>query len=130
MGNVEAVHAARVLVVDDHATFVDLLEVALSAQRDLVCVGTANDLSRGLELVATLRPDIVLMDLHFEGDRRTGLDATAEITRLLPDARVLLLTGMADASLITRNAGERETAFRIGGQFFGAAGPGATTLGR
>jgi DNA-binding NarL/FixJ family response regulator len=89
----------RVLVVDDHRTFAELLSRALDAEGDLKCVGYAKDAAEARELVAELHPDIVLMDLEMPD--QDGISATAELVRKHPDLKVLILTA---------HAGEREMA--------------------
>ncbi len=91
-----------VLVVDDHTTFSDLLAMALENQADLTCVGTAASVNEALAMVKTLSPDLVLMDVHLgDGD---GIAATAVLTQLYPDLRVVVLTAHTDAALMQRAA--------------------------
>ncbi len=98
-------HAPRtVLVVDDHRTFADLMCVALSSQPDLSCVGTAYDVSSGIDLVRRHRPDVVVIDYQFDGDERDGVEATATITSTHPETAVVILTGHADHQLMRRAA--------------------------
>lgn len=91
-----------VLVVDDHKTFADLLEVALEAEPDFICVGVAHSVTTALTQVEALRPDVIVMDVQLgDGD---GIAATAAITQRYSDARVVVLTAHADASLMRRAA--------------------------
>src|SRR4051794_22881192 len=94
----------RVLVVDDHRTFADLLQFALDAAPGLTCVGLAYDVASGLDMVARHRPDVVVMDYEFAGDRRDGVMATAAIRARHPEVFVVLLTAHADTSLVQRAA--------------------------
>jgi DNA-binding NarL/FixJ family response regulator len=94
----------RVLVVDDHQTLADLLEVALSGQPELACVGVATDLDAAVRLVDSLRPDVVVLDVHFAGDARDGVSVTAEITARHPATRVVLLTGAPTRDVLRRAA--------------------------
>jgi DNA-binding NarL/FixJ family response regulator len=100
----EAQGVSRVLVVDDHQTFGDLLQVALSGQPDLVCVGVATDLDAALALVERTHPDLVVMDVQFADDGRDGVSATAQITTQHPHTRVVLLTGAPSRDLLQRAA--------------------------
>src|SRR4051812_37239658 len=54
----------RVLVVDDHDTFAELLVGALDREVDLVCVGHATTGGEGDAMVDRLGPDVVLMDIQ------------------------------------------------------------------
>ncbi len=91
-----------VVVVDDHATLAELLELAVSAEPGLRCVGTASGMAAGLELVRRLRPDIVVMDVELgDGD---GIEATSVLTRECPEVRVVVLTARVDARILQRAA--------------------------
>ncbi|MDQ1537800.1 MAG: hypothetical protein QOE58_2193 [Actinomycetota bacterium] len=91
-----------VLVVDDHTTFSDLLAMALAREPDFTCVGTAPDVATALAMADELRPDLVLMDVRLgDGD---GIVATAELTRLYPELRVVVLTAHIDTALMQRAA--------------------------
>jgi two-component system, NarL family, nitrate/nitrite response regulator NarL len=94
----------RVVVVDDHRTFADLLQFALNAEDGLCCVGVAYDPATGLALVASERPDLVVMDYDFAGDELDGVMATAAITARHPNVHVVLLTGHADSILMQQAA--------------------------
>ena len=92
----------RVLVVDDHQTFAELLSRALDAESDLECVGHAQDSSEALAAVARLHPDVVLMDVHLPD--RDGIRTTAELVRRHPDLKILILTAHASLADIERAA--------------------------
>ena len=97
-----AVLTTRVLVVDDHTTFSDLLALALSREPDLSCVGTASSVAKALVMADEQRPDLVIMDVRLgDGD---GIAATAVLTRLYPDLRVVVLTAHVDMTLMQRAA--------------------------
>ncbi|MER7910111.1 response regulator transcription factor [Streptomyces sp. NPDC096068] len=82
----------RVLVVDDQylirAGLVGLLKAAPGTE----VVGEAVDGEEAVALAATLRPDVILMDVRMPGGN--GIDATARILAEAPDPapRVLILT--------------------------------------
>lgn len=81
----------RVLVVDDHTTFTELLTGALDREPDLRSVGFAGSAESGIEQALALRPDVVIMDYHLpDGD---GISAAARILGHAPDIRIVLLTG-------------------------------------
>jgi DNA-binding NarL/FixJ family response regulator len=71
---------ARVLVVDDHAPFLELLSDLLRATDHLEAVGTARSGEQAVELARTLRPDLVLIDF-----RMPGMDG-AEAAKLMKAA--------------------------------------------
>src|SRR4051794_39669865 len=62
-----------VVVIDDHATFADLLALGLKHEPGLACLGTATSVAKGRVLVDQVRPDVVVMDVEI-GDE-DGIDA-------------------------------------------------------
>ncbi len=87
-----------VLVVDDHALFRAGMNAVLSAFEDVDVVGEASTGEEALELVGTLRPEVVLMDLRMPGIG--GLAATARLTDQHPDVAVIVLTMSEDADSV------------------------------
>jgi DNA-binding NarL/FixJ family response regulator len=90
----------RVLLVDDHAILREGLRALLQAAPDLEVVGEASDGRGGIDRAVALRPDVVVMDVSMEG--LGGYEATIEIRRLVPDARVLVLTQYDEGSYVRR----------------------------
>jgi len=80
----------RVLIVDDQEIVCEGLQVVLSASPNIEVVGTAHDGAQGVEKVAALQPDVVLMDLKMPG--MNGVQATHVIKREYPSTAVLVLT--------------------------------------
>lgn len=91
---------SRILVVDDHRTFAELLSRALDAESDLECVGHAQDARQALSDVARLAPDVVLMDVHLPD--RDGISTTADLVAAYPELKVLILTAYASVADIQR----------------------------
>lgn len=92
----------RVLLVDDHRTFTDLVGLALSQESDLECVGAAQNGAEARRLVAETRPDTVLMDVNLGPDN--GLDVAADLLANDPELRVVVLTAHGDAATMRRAA--------------------------
>jgi DNA-binding NarL/FixJ family response regulator len=92
----------RVLVVDDHRTFADLLALALDDVDGVQCVGEAHDAAQARLLMEELLPDVVIMDVEIGQD--DGVELTAELVDRYPDLRVLILTAHANRGLIQRAA--------------------------
>lgn len=83
----------RLVIADDHAIVRAGLTALLGQRGDeLEVVGEAATIDEAVELSRTLRPDLVLMDLRFAGEARTGVDATREIRSLTPPPHVLVVT--------------------------------------
>lgn len=92
----------RVLVVDDHSTFAELLTGAIDRERDLVSVGHATNGADAVAMFAELRPDVVLMDVQLPDI--DGFAATAQILAMSPDARVIMLTAHVTADAVANAA--------------------------
>ncbi|NMO53195.1 response regulator transcription factor [Actinoplanes sp. TBRC 11911] len=80
----------RILLVDDHPVVRHGLRGMLESEPDLVVVGEASSGPEGIELAATVRPDIVLMDLRMPGG--DGVSATGTMLASVPGVRVVVLT--------------------------------------
>jgi DNA-binding NarL/FixJ family response regulator len=80
----------RVLIVDDQEIVCEGLHVVLSASPSIEVVGMAHDGARAVEMVAALRPDLVLMDLKMP--LMNGVQATHAIKTEHPETAVLVLT--------------------------------------
>lgn len=82
--------AIRVLCADDHPVVRDGLRAIIGTQPDMTVADEAGD---GLECVSKYRehrPDVVVMDLRMPG--LGGVDATLEVRKEFPDARIIILT--------------------------------------
>ena len=80
----------RVAVVDDQELFRRGLIMLLGVEADIKVVGEAGDGISAAALVASVVPDIVLLDVRMP--KRTGLEACIEIKQLVPAARIIMLT--------------------------------------
>jgi DNA-binding NarL/FixJ family response regulator len=98
----DAARMQRVLVVDDHRTFTDLLVLALDGLDDIDCVGQAHDAVTARQLVNDLRPDLAIMDVELGAD--DGIALSAELLARHPELRIIVLTAHANRSLMTRAA--------------------------
>ena len=92
----------RVLIVDDHRTFAELLAMGLDSQPDISCVGHVQSAELAAEAVERLEPDVALIDVHL-GDE-DGLVLAAELRRLRPELRVVALTASLDPVNVARAA--------------------------
>jgi DNA-binding NarL/FixJ family response regulator len=80
----------RVLLVDDHPVVRAGIAGMLAAEPDLEVVGEASDGREALALVASLTPDVVLMDLRMP--HLDGASATEQIVARHPTVHVVVLT--------------------------------------
>jgi len=80
----------RVLIADDHTIVRTGVRLLLESELDMEVVGEALNGDEALTLVASLQPDVVLMDIAMQGT--DGLEATREIKAAFPKIHVLALT--------------------------------------
>ena len=90
----------RVVVCDDVPGMRALLRVVLEEDPGVAVVGEAGDGQTGVELVAELQPDVVLLDLSMP--RLDGLEAIDEIHRVAPQAKIVVFSGFAAADMAER----------------------------
>lgn len=90
----------RIMIVDDHHTFADLLSLALATRAGLVCVGTAASGSQALAMAVELRPDIVVMDIEMPS--LDGLATTRRLREILPEVLVVVVSAHRDAEWVVR----------------------------
>jgi DNA-binding NarL/FixJ family response regulator len=83
-----------VVVADDQSAVREGLVLLLGTLPGITVAGEAADGNAAVELVATVKPQVVLMDLNMPGC--DGVTATARITAEHPGTRVVVLTTYAD----------------------------------
>lgn len=79
----------RILVVDDHALFRAGLISLLGEMPELQVVGEADCGEVAIKLAASLKPDLILLDVHMPG---MGGVRTVKALKQSEDCRVLMLT--------------------------------------
>ena len=80
----------RILLADDHALVRRGVRLILDNEPDLTVVGEAGDGAEAITVARAERPDLAILDIAMP--RLTGLQAARELSRLMPDLRILILT--------------------------------------
>ncbi|HXH35370.1 MAG TPA: response regulator transcription factor [Plantibacter sp.] len=80
----------RILLVDDQQLIRLGFGLVLGAEDDLAVVGEASNGAEAIDLAASLRPDVILMDVRMPG--LDGIEATRRIVAAHPDSRIIILT--------------------------------------
>jgi len=90
----------RVLVVDDQTVVREGLVSILSFQSDIKIVGQARDGFEAVAIAKQDKPDVILLDLVMP--KQDGLDSISQLREVAPAAKILILTGYADAERVFR----------------------------
>ncbi len=84
----------RVVVADDQAAVREGLVLLLGTLPGIVVAGEAADGNTAVDVVAAVKPQVILMDLNMHGC--DGVTATRRISAEQPDTKVVVLTTYAD----------------------------------
>ena len=91
----------RVLLIDDHPIVRQGLALLIDREADLSVCGEAEGARSAFHAIATLRPDIVLLDISLSGP--DGLDVLKEI-RMKTGSLPVLILSMHDESIYAERA--------------------------
>lgn len=80
----------RVLVADDHTIVRTGIRHVLESEPGFIVVGEASTGTEALELAASLRPDVAVLDISMPG--LSGLRVAAELRERAPETQVLVLS--------------------------------------
>jgi DNA-binding NarL/FixJ family response regulator len=90
--------SVRVVIVDDHAVVRTGLRLLLDGQDDIETVGEAGTAREAVFEVRARKPDIILMDVGLPD--KSGIEATPDVLKEAPDAKVLVLSMEDDPSYV------------------------------
>jgi len=85
----------RILIVDDHAVWRQGLRDLLRNEPDLEVVGECADGNEAMQMITSLNPDVVLMDVNMPG--MNGLQVTRQVKTERHKAIIITLTAYDDA---------------------------------
>src|SRR5215469_6277024 len=91
----------RVIIADDHPIVRSGLRLMLGMDEGIELVGEAADGSAALQLIGSLQPDVVLMDLRMPV--MDGLEAIERIRAEWPQIAIIVLTTYDEDDLILRS---------------------------
>lgn len=84
----------RILIADDHSLVRAGMHFLMSTEPGIDIIAEADDGLDAVNKALSLRPDVILMDLQMP--QKSGAEAIADIMKIWPEARILVLTSFAD----------------------------------
>lgn len=88
----------NILIVDDDRLVSTSLKTIIESNPSFTVVGIGNNGIEAVSLYASLKPDVLLMDIRM--DQMTGIEAATLIMESNPDAKILFLTTFSDDDYI------------------------------
>jgi DNA-binding NarL/FixJ family response regulator len=96
----DATEPVRLLICDDHRLLTDTLTAVVEQDAALQLLSPpVHSPGEALELVDRYRPDVVLMDVMFQGPM-SGIEATRRIKQTSPATKVVIMTALEDERLL------------------------------
>jgi DNA-binding NarL/FixJ family response regulator len=89
------------MIADDHQLVRTGIRILLEQMSGVEVVAEADDGREALKLIASIQPDIVLMDIAMP--KLNGLEATARITKEFPSVRVIILSMSANKEYVLQS---------------------------
>lgn len=83
-----------ILIAEDHQTVREGVKMIVNSQPDMEVIGETGNGRDAVRLAQELQPDMVLMDVSMP--EMNGLKATAQLKKLCPQIKVLMLTRHTD----------------------------------
>lgn len=101
----------KILIIDDDTEECEMIKRAFDTAEDIDVCGVANDGIVGIEMVKSLKPDLVLLDIVMPNI--DGIDVAKKITEIDSDKipRIVMLTAIGNQNIIN-------TAFDIGVDYY------------
>ncbi len=65
---------AKIIIVDDHPILRQGLGDLINQQEDLVVCGEAEDAPQAMKAIGALKPDLAIVDISLENNKRLGTD--------------------------------------------------------
>ncbi len=95
---VSSTTSTRVLIVDDHRMFAELVANVLARHDDISVCGVASNGDEALVAIANDAPDVVVLDYALPGG--DGVAVAREIRRVAPAVEVIMLTGLSNDEVL------------------------------
>ena len=91
----------RIIIIDDHPLFREGLKTILGRSNSFDVAGEAGNASEGIQLIKSLRPDLVILDISLPD--RNGIELIRDILKLAPGTRILMVSMYSKIDYIVRS---------------------------
>ena len=88
----------KILIADDHRVVIEGIKSALQEHPEFEVVGDAADGLQAVEIVKSVGPDIVIMDVSMPN--LNGIEATGQIKQCNPEIQIVIYTMYSDKELV------------------------------
>jgi two-component system, NarL family, response regulator NreC len=88
----------KILLVDDHAIFLNALHSLLEKDNEFRIVGEAADGRQALEKIQGLKPDVIIIDIAMPG--LNGTETARQISERFPGVRIIALSMHSDKRIV------------------------------
>lgn len=93
----------KVLIVEDDPDWIKAMTAFLNKEEDLLVVGAASSREEAGQMAGALEFDVALMDICLTPGQLDGIYAAMELSDACPQAKVIMLTSLADEAVITQS---------------------------
>ncbi len=90
----------NVIIADDHVLYRAGVKTALSSKKDIKIIAEADNGALLMALLKNIQADVILLDIQMPV--MDGIATLAEVKKLYPSIKVIMLTMMDDHSMITK----------------------------
>lgn len=98
------VNPIKTIIVEDMVSYIDTIEMLLQeVAPDVRITGKAPTLKEAGKMIITQQPDLVLLDIQFEREGRTGYDLLEELEKLKQlKFQIIIITGHTESEYYAR----------------------------
>jgi DNA-binding NarL/FixJ family response regulator len=90
----------RIVILDNHTLFRTGLRFIIESQPGMEVVGEAGSITESLEILTSLKPDIILVELNLTGPLE--IDILSSLVNTAEGARLILVTGTSDPKVLQK----------------------------
>ena len=104
----EDIKPLRVLIAENHRDLSDVMSQLIDTEPDMQCVGQVSDATEVLAAARDAFADVLILDLMLQGG--SGLPLVEQLTRAMPDLRVIIFSGLANSEEVASEVKRRGAA--------------------